>query len=338
MGSRIRAHLGIAALSAGLLGSSGAPSAECAPPVTLASSVRSAHRPTSVLVHGLDSSRETWKSTIGALAVCGYPAVALDLRGHGESPLGGVSDFSPTTLAEDVLSAIASLGLERVVLVGHSMGGRIAMRAAALALESAKRAGSVEGTPPAHRLIASVVIEDMDLRLRAAPPPLSPSAEASLGRFGDGGRGRSFESFEACAEALLPWYPDASRVAGWRGTRVRQRADGRWWSDISPLAQRLARERVLCTADGADAWAALGEAAAKSALPFSVHVWYADGPDSACVLDGAGGVSEMARTLPSAGVRLFGGASHSIHGSHADAFEGALCALVDAHTVRGADD
>jgi pimeloyl-ACP methyl ester carboxylesterase len=119
--------LSMGALSAGMPSSS----AECAP-IRLASSVRTPHQPTVCLVHGLDSCRETWKGTLAALSARGVPAVAFDLRGHGESPLGDVGDFSARALAEDVLLALRDSGISSALLIGHSMGGRIAMRAAAL--------------------------------------------------------------------------------------------------------------------------------------------------------------------------------------------------------------
>ena len=100
--------------------------------IPLATSLSSPARPTTVLVHGLDSSKETWSGVLADLATRGYPAIAVDLRGHGESPLGAPDEFGPRALSRDVLSAVAAAGVPRpYVLVGHSMGGRIAMRAAA---------------------------------------------------------------------------------------------------------------------------------------------------------------------------------------------------------------
>ena len=76
------------------------------PSVTLASSIKTPHFPTTVLLHGLDSSKETWSGVLADLAAQGYPAMALDLRGHGESPLGDPAAFGPETLARDVIAAI----------------------------------------------------------------------------------------------------------------------------------------------------------------------------------------------------------------------------------------
>lgn len=289
------------------------------PSKALMAGVQHRARPTAVLLHGLDSSRETWRASVEALAARGFAAVALDLRGHGESPLGDASAFSAAALAEDVLAAIRSRGISRAVLVGHSMGGRIAVRAAAIDAAA----------PPDRRLLCALVVEDMDMRTRPQPPHLDAAARAALARFGDaeGGppsSGRLFASWDACREALLGHY-EPQRIDGWRGSRLRQRADGRWWSDISPLAQRLARERVLGSADGSAAWAEL----AAAAPPLPVHVWRADEAGSACQLGGAGGLAEMAAHMPGARVRHFEGASHSIHRTDAGRFEDALCGVLD---------
>lgn len=55
--------------------------------------------------------------------------ISVDLRGHGDSdaPLG---DYSMSSLADDVAWQCRKLGVERPVLVGHSMGGHIALQCA----------------------------------------------------------------------------------------------------------------------------------------------------------------------------------------------------------------
>ena len=49
--------------------------------VRLATSVARPFRPTTVLVHGLDSSKQTWETCLAELQRDGYPALAVDLRG-----------------------------------------------------------------------------------------------------------------------------------------------------------------------------------------------------------------------------------------------------------------
>ena len=103
-----------------------------APPVAsvlkLASTVQAPGRPTVVLVHGLDSTRFTWNAFIERQQQK-YNIVALDLRGHGESSLGNVHDFTASTLASDIRHTLLHLNVPfPIALVGHSMGGRIAMQ------------------------------------------------------------------------------------------------------------------------------------------------------------------------------------------------------------------
>jgi pyruvate dehydrogenase E2 component (dihydrolipoamide acetyltransferase) len=78
-----------------------------------------------LLVHGFGADLNSWMFTQPALAE-GRRAVALDLPGHGGSTKEvGAGDAE--TLAAAVADALDALGLERVHLVGHSMGGAIAI-------------------------------------------------------------------------------------------------------------------------------------------------------------------------------------------------------------------
>ena len=297
----------------------------------LASSTQSSQRATAVLVHGLDSSKETWAGVLADLAAAGYPAIAYDLRGHGESPLGEPDEFGPAALASDVLAAVHAAGISRCVLVGHSMGGRIAMRAAA-----------IEAASAGPSTLKAVVIEDMDISPRTAPE-LSAEKRRDVAAWGDsdGAPGRKFASWEQCRAALLPWYDaDEARVDSWRGKRVRSHPDKSWWSDINPLARRLAWEHVLASDDGTSAWRELAKRSGSGGLPFSVHLWFADQPGSV-VKEGVGeegGIPDMSGRFPAVRVRKFSGAAHSIHNTARSEFVSALCALVDEVSLEGAEE
>lgn len=91
--------------------------------------VAGAGGPAVVLLHGWGAFKELWWSTMGALAP-DYRCFALDMPGHGRSTLGGCRSLSD--VAQRVADFCADTGLDRVVLVGHSMGGSVA---AELALE-----------------------------------------------------------------------------------------------------------------------------------------------------------------------------------------------------------
>ena len=80
--------------------------------------------PAVVLLHGLGDSHELWRHQIPALAAH-HRVVAVDLRGHGRSPLGR-TDFGLEDMAEDVTLTLAELGIARPIVVGLSMGGGVA--------------------------------------------------------------------------------------------------------------------------------------------------------------------------------------------------------------------
>ena len=81
-----------------------------------------------VFLHGWCGDREYWKHQIRAFAA-DYRVVAIDQAGHGESGEDRKA-WTADGLAGDVEAVAKSLGLKRVILVGHSMGGQVALLAA----------------------------------------------------------------------------------------------------------------------------------------------------------------------------------------------------------------
>src|SRR3954467_11401593 len=76
-----------------------------------------------VLLHGLTFDRRMWDPVLAALPA-GRPALALDLPGHGASP--GIEGRGLAPVAEAVHASVRAAGLERPIVVGHSIGGPIA--------------------------------------------------------------------------------------------------------------------------------------------------------------------------------------------------------------------
>jgi pimeloyl-ACP methyl ester carboxylesterase len=85
---------------------------------------------TLVLIHGLGSYLPAWNENIEALAA-EYRVIAIDLPGYGKSSKAGWS-YSMEFFAKAVRGVVRQLGIERPTLVGHSMGGQIAMTYALL--------------------------------------------------------------------------------------------------------------------------------------------------------------------------------------------------------------
>ncbi len=96
--------------------------------VPLAFDVRGAGEPTLVFIHGWACDRGYWREQLDVFAR-DHRVVSLDLAGHGESGATR-STWSLDGLASDLVAVVEALDLRRVVLVGHSMGGSVALLAA----------------------------------------------------------------------------------------------------------------------------------------------------------------------------------------------------------------
>jgi pimeloyl-ACP methyl ester carboxylesterase len=96
--------------------------------VPIAYRVTGQGEPTIVLVHGWSCDWSFWKAAIEDLSR-DHRVVALDLPGHGASGKGR-EIWSVQGYGEDVATVVTALALERVVIVGHSMGGPVAVEAA----------------------------------------------------------------------------------------------------------------------------------------------------------------------------------------------------------------
>jgi len=79
-----------------------------------------------VLVHSLAGNTGHWSGQLEPLRQR-RRGVALDLRGHGRSEAPRNGGYSMEAQAEDVGAVADALGLERFALVGHSMGGGVAL-------------------------------------------------------------------------------------------------------------------------------------------------------------------------------------------------------------------
>lgn len=82
-----------------------------------------------IFVHSLAGNRTHWETALQHLSP-GRHAVALDLRGHGDSGSPPEDDWSVAALATDVEAVADAVGLTGAVLVGHSMGGAVIVECA----------------------------------------------------------------------------------------------------------------------------------------------------------------------------------------------------------------
>lgn len=80
-----------------------------------------------IILHGMLGSSRNWQ-TVGADLAARFHVFALDLRNHGRSP--HADEITYDTMVGDVLGWIDAQGLSKTTLLGHSLGGKVAMRLA----------------------------------------------------------------------------------------------------------------------------------------------------------------------------------------------------------------
>lgn len=105
-----------------------------------------------VILHGLFGNSDNWQTHAKKLADY-FQVILVDQRNHGHSDWS--DDFSYDLLAEDLHELLTDLGLDDVMLLGHSMGGKTAMRYAQLYPENIEKLivadMGIKRYPPHHQ-------------------------------------------------------------------------------------------------------------------------------------------------------------------------------------------
>ncbi|PJJ00520.1 pimeloyl-ACP methyl ester carboxylesterase [Streptomyces sp. 2333.5] len=101
--------------------------------------------PPAVLLHCLGEDGEDWRGVVGRLAGT-HRVFALDQRGHGHSDWPGEYGFA--RWRDDAIGFLQALGLQRVILIGHSLGAVAALLVAADRPELVDRLVLEEAVPP----------------------------------------------------------------------------------------------------------------------------------------------------------------------------------------------
>lgn len=82
-----------------------------------------------VFIHGFGGSTYSWRKNMAALAQT-YTVVSVDVRGFGYTSRDPASEYSPRGYATHVSTFLDILGIRRPIIVGHSLGGEVAIRIA----------------------------------------------------------------------------------------------------------------------------------------------------------------------------------------------------------------
>jgi len=169
-----------------------------------------------VLVHGFTGSRDDFRDVLDDLAREGR-TIAPDQRGHGGSTnTGDAASYTLSRLAADLAGFLDALGIERCDLLGHSMGGMVALR---LALAQPERLaslvlmdtapGPIDGVPKAVREAGAKIAREQGMavlaRLLRANAEGDPKLPTSMRRaIASAGPDRFFERIERKLLAMDP--------------------------------------------------------------------------------------------------------------------------------------
>ena len=171
-----------------------------------------------ILLHGHGNEAHLWDDFVPCLAPH-YRVIAVDQRGHGDSDWDPEGRYEPDAMADDLEAITAALDIDRFVLIGFSMGGRVSMTFAARHPER----------------LAGLVLVDIgpEVDMRGAMRIGGEMAEQ---------RAPVFSSVEEYARLLSLNYPAGQSAALMRMAKygLRQRDDGLFELKMDP---RLRAER-----------------------------------------------------------------------------------------------
>lgn len=125
-----------------------------------------------IVLHGLFGSLDNWM-TLGKMWSDKFDVILVDQRNHGQSPHS--EDFSYSTMADDLLLLMNDLGLDRAIILGHSMGGKTAMEFSMLHPEKVEKLVVVDIAPVKYQVhhysiidaLKSVPLQDVASRKEA---------------------------------------------------------------------------------------------------------------------------------------------------------------------------
>lgn len=164
-----------------------------------------------VLLHGIFGSSDNWLTQARMLSAH-FRTYAVDLRNHGHSPHADTFDYP--VMAADVLEFIETHHIADPVIIGHSMGGKVAMNLAVAHPEKLQKLIVVDIAPKAYSMAHYVILEG----LQAIPITEITSrneADDALARFVDEADVRQFllKNLQRKPEGGFKWKLNLAAIA-----------------------------------------------------------------------------------------------------------------------------
>lgn len=253
--------------------------------------------PTLLFLHGSGQTRQSWSGALAEATRRGYRAVALDLRGHGDSEWSPNGEYTLDTFAGDIRQVIEQLD-DAPIVVGASLGGLIGMMIAAAPPPRLQGLVLVDITARVELTGANEVIAFMDS---------APDGFASL------------EDAAAAVAAYLPHRPPPKNTHGLkRNLRLR---NGRYYWHWDPAFIRMGRDsQGKIRADGPNHLETFARA-------IDIPTLLVRGSRSRIVSEE--GAREFLEMVPHAEFVDIAGAHHMVAGDANDAFNDAVFDFID---------
>jgi len=178
-----------------------------------------------ILAHGGGQTRHAWAKTAAALADRGWQAIALDLRGHGESGWSPGGDYQIARFADDMVAVARDIG-GSPALIGASLGGLAGLFA---------EAEIAPGT------FGSITLVDI-------VPNMDAAGAARVMGFMSAHVGQGFASLEEAADVIAAYLPHRPRPSDLSGLakNLRLGEDGRYrWHWDPSFVAGVHRERSV---------------------------------------------------------------------------------------------
>lgn len=248
-----------------------------------------ADAPVIVLLHGGHQSAHSWDLVSLHLARR-YRVLALDQRGHGDSEWARDVTYSNHEMSLDAEAFITAMGLERPILVGHSMGGRNAMLL----------------TRRNQALLRALAIVDVG-------PELSERGRAAIAGFVQ--VNQEFDDLEHFVRNVRQYDPYRSREHIERTVKYNmlERADGKYVSKCDSNPRRLGIVRGS---------GPLENITLEDAARFDLPVLLVRGANSNILAPDA--AERFAAALPRGELVTVPDCGHNVHGQNTKGFIGAL--------------
>lgn len=178
-----------------------------------ASSWGSQSDPLVILLHGGGQTRHAWGATGKKLSEAGFYALAIDLRGHGDSDWDEEGDYSINAYKHDLVTIIKKLG-RSASLVGASLGGMISL--------------SLAGDKDNSGLCSSLVMVDIGIYP-------NPEGSDRILNFMQS-RNEGFESLEDAAKTISNYLPHRKKPKDTKGLikNLRLKEDGKYYWHWDP--------------------------------------------------------------------------------------------------------